>query len=277
MNSSTPLLTKETWHERFFSDGWRTASQRADILEPATGNVLYRVGVAQPSDIERAAASARAVQVAWAALGFERKSTVFRKAAQLLEQHTSDVVGWITRETGSTVPKAHFEVSVTIRCLYEAASMPSQPNGLTLPSNEGRLSFARRLPLGVIGVITPFNFPLYLAMRAVAPALAVGNSVVLKPDLRTPVAGGFLLARLFEQAGLPQGLLHVLPGGADAGEALCTDSHIAMIQFTGSTATEISSSRARIKEPGDNKSVRPRAAGNPAFGVGRCKAQRANC
>jgi benzaldehyde dehydrogenase (NAD) len=135
------------------------------------------------------------------------------------------------------VAKAHFEVSVTVRCLYEAASMTSQPNGLMLPSNEGRLSFARRVPLGVIGVITPFNFPLYLAMRAVAPALAVGNSVVLKPDLRTPVAGGFVLARLFEEAGLPNGVLHVLPGGADAGEALCTDANVAMIQFTGSTAT----------------------------------------
>jgi benzaldehyde dehydrogenase (NAD) len=237
MNSLTRLLDQKTWHERVFSDGWRNAGQRLDVLEPATGNVLCRVGVAQAPDIERAAVNARTNQVAWAAQGFDSKSVVLRKAAQLLEQHTDEVVGWITKETGSTVPKAHFEVSVTARCLYEAASMPSQPNGLVLPSNEGRLSFARRVPLGVIGVITPFNFPLYLSMRAVAPALAVGNSVVLKPDLRTPVAGGFALARLFEEAGLPNGVLHVLPGGADAGEALCTDPNIAMIQFTGSTAT----------------------------------------
>lgn len=116
--------------------------------------------------------------------------------------------------------------------------MPSQPHGLMLPGRAARLSFARRVPLGVIGVvITPFNFPLYLSMRAVAPALAVGNGVVLKPDLRTPVIGGFVLARLFEEAGLPRGVLHVLPGGAHASEALCTDPNVAMIQFTGSTAT----------------------------------------
>lgn len=90
----------------------------------------------------------------------------------------------------------------------------------------------RRRPLGVI---SPFNFPLYLAMRAVAPALAVGNSVVLKPDPRTAVCGGFVIARLFELAGLPSGVLHVLPGASEAGAALVADPNIAMIQFTGST------------------------------------------
>ncbi len=97
------------------------------------------------------------------------------------------------------------------------------------------LSFAKRLPLGVVGVIAPFNFPLFLAMRAVAPALALGNAVVLKPDPRTAVCGGVAIARAFERAGLPAGVLHVLPGESDAGEALCTAADVAMIQFTGST------------------------------------------
>lgn len=110
-----------------------------------------------------------------------------------------------------------------------------QSLGEVLPSANGRLSLAIRRPLGVIGVISPFNFPLYLAMRAVAPALALGNAVVLKPDLRTAVSGGVLIARLFELAGLPAGLLHVLPGGVAVGEALTSDPHVAMIQFTGST------------------------------------------
>jgi benzaldehyde dehydrogenase (NAD) len=113
--------------------------------------------------------------------------------------------------------------------------MPTQVQGLVLPSAAGRLSYARRHPLGVIGVISPFNFPLYLALRAVAPALATGNAVVLKPDPRTAVSGGFSIARVFEEAGLQAGLLHVLPGGADAGAALCSDPNVAMIQFTGST------------------------------------------
>jgi benzaldehyde dehydrogenase (NAD) len=104
-----------------------------------------------------------------------------------------------------------------------------------LPSDPGRISLARRLPRGVIGIISPFNFPLILSCRAVAPALATGNAVVLKPDPRTPLTGGFTVARIFEEAGLPKGVLHVLPGGAEAGEALCSDPDIAMISFTGSS------------------------------------------
>jgi benzaldehyde dehydrogenase (NAD) len=94
---------------------------------------------------------------------------------------------------------------------------------------------ARRVPVGVVGVITPFNSPLLLAARAVGPALACGNAVLLKPDPRTPVSGGVVFARLFEQAGLPSGLLHVLPGGIPTGEALVADPGVDMVSFTGST------------------------------------------
>ena len=94
------------------------------------------------------------------------------------------------------------------------------------------------MPLGVIGVISPWNFPQILSVRAVAPALALalGNGVVLKPDAQTAVSGGVLIARLFELAGLPDGLLHVLPGDAEPGAALAGNPDIAMISFTGSTA-----------------------------------------
>jgi benzaldehyde dehydrogenase (NAD) len=94
---------------------------------------------------------------------------------------------------------------------------------------------ARRVPVGVVGVISPFNFPLILSIRAVAPALALGNAVILKPDPRTAVAGGVVLAQIFAEAGLPDGLFSVLPGGTDAGEALVTDPNVPMISFTGST------------------------------------------
>jgi benzaldehyde dehydrogenase (NAD) len=139
------------------------------------------------------------------------------------------------RESGSVRAKAEFELSITIKAIELAGAMPNQAQGLVLPSEGGRLSLARRRPLGVVGVIAPFNFPLYLAMRAVAPALAVGNAVVLKPDPRTAVCGGYVIARLFELAGLPAGVLSVLSGGGAAGAALCADPNVAMIQFTGST------------------------------------------
>jgi benzaldehyde dehydrogenase (NAD) len=117
-----------------------------------------------------------------------------------------------------------------------AAAMPMQPQGQLLPSVPGRTSIARRVPHGVVGVISPFNFPLILTLRVVAPALAAGNAVLIKPDARTPVSGGFLIAQLFQEAGLPTGALHVLPGGADVGEALVTEPAVNMISFTGSAA-----------------------------------------
>jgi benzaldehyde dehydrogenase (NAD) len=98
-----------------------------------------------------------------------------------------------------------------------------------------RLSLARRVPVGVVGVIAPFNVPTILAIRAVAPALALGNAVLLKPDPRTAVSGGALFAEILVQAGLPDGLLHVLPGGADVGEALVVEPAVRVIAFTGST------------------------------------------
>ncbi len=98
--------------------------------------------------------------------------------------------------------------------IYEAATLPSRPYGELLPTESPHLSWAERVPVGVVGVISPFNFPQILAIRSVAPALALGNAVVLKPDPRTAVCGGVVLARVFEEAGLPEGVLHVLPGGA---------------------------------------------------------------
>src|SRR6267378_5402911 len=140
------------------------------------------------------------------------------------------------RETGAIRPKADVELKMAAGILNASANMPTEAQGLLLPSNQGRISLARRLPHGVVGVIAPFNFPLILAIRAVSPALATGNTVVLKPDPQTAAAGGALIARLFEEAGLPEGALHVLPGGAEVGQAICTDSNIAMVAFTGSTA-----------------------------------------
>lgn len=117
----------------------------------------------------------------------------------------------------------------------EIAGLTGQPVGHILSSSLTRASYARRVPLGVVGVITPWNAPFVLAARAVLPALAMGNAVVLKPDLQTPVCGGYLIARLFELAGVPKGVLCVVPGGAETGEALTLDPNVNMISFTGST------------------------------------------
>lgn len=153
-----------------------------------------------------------------------------------MEANRAEYSEWIVRETGGIPPKAAFEIDSVLHHLHEAAAMLTQPKGLLLPSLEGVNSMARRVPHGVVGVISPFNFPFLLTSRAALPALATGNAVVLKPDPRTPVSGGVLLALLLQAAGLPAGVFHMLPGDAEAGEALVTDPDVAMVSFTGSTA-----------------------------------------
>jgi benzaldehyde dehydrogenase (NAD) len=233
MTSST-LLDHTLWREHLYSHGWRAASTAADVVEPATGERLTRTGRAVPADVGFAASAAAAAQPAWSRMAPRDRAAVFHRAAALLQQHFDELALYVTRETGGILPKGQHELREAVAFCQLAAGMPMQAQGQVLPSVPGRLSIARRVPLGVVGVISPFNFPLILTLRVVAPALALGNAVVIKPDPRTPVSGGLLIARIFEQAGLPAGVLHVLPGGADVGEALVTDPHIAMLSFTGS-------------------------------------------
>jgi benzaldehyde dehydrogenase (NAD) len=232
------LLDGADWAGKIYSSGW-TAAQGGTLqtVEPATGEVLAEVGLANKGDVEQAARAAAAAQPAWAAQTGPERAALIRRAARILEDNHEEFETWLVREGGAVPGKAGFEVQLVLAELWEAAALPTQPWGHLLPTSEpGRESIARRVPLGVVGVISPWNFPQILSVRAVAPALALGNAVILKPDVQTPVSGGILVARLFEAAGLPEGLLHVLPGDAEAGSALTEDPNVAMIAFTGSTA-----------------------------------------
>jgi benzaldehyde dehydrogenase (NAD) len=231
------FLKDETWNGQVYSGGWISSEGgTAAVIEPATGNELGRIGIAAPADVTRAVKKASEAQRAWAAAPHTERSAVLRRAALLWEENAAEIEGWVIRESGKIGPAAQFETHVSVQEIYEAATLPSRPYGELLPSEQPRLSFAERVPAGVVGVISPFNFPQILAIRSVAPALALGNAVVLKPDPRTAVSGGVALARVFEEAGLPSGLLHVLPGGAGTGEALVTEPLVRLVSFTGSTA-----------------------------------------
>ncbi|MFV1943994.1 benzaldehyde dehydrogenase [Pseudomonas luteola] len=203
--------------------------------EPASGATIGLVGLASEDDVKASCQAAKRAAYDWGRIAAWDRGEILRKAADHAEQHLEEIAEWLVRESGSVPAKAEFEVRLSIKALRVASAMSSQAEGDVLPSTTNRLSIARRRPIGVVGIIAPFNFPLYLAMRAVAPALAVGNAVVLKPDPRTAICGGFVIARIFEDAGLPQGVLHVLPGDGDAGAQLCRDSNIGLVQFTGST------------------------------------------
>lgn len=229
------LLDSSIWNNKLFDGTWFESEQNYTVVEVATGESLGQIGYATPSNVSQAAEQAQQAQKKWWALSYQERQSIFEKAVQIATEHQDELVNWLIRESGSLALKASFEVSVSIQMLKNCVGFPALDQGNILPSKNGKLSLAKRLPLGVVGVISPFNFPLYLALRAVAPALAFGNAVVLKPDERTAVCSGYAIARIFELAGLPKGLLHVLPGGADTGEAITLDSNIASIQFTGST------------------------------------------
>ena len=231
------FLDSAPWQSNVFLGGWRSGGAGdAPVVEPATGEQLAKSGRASVGDVAEAAELAVAAQKEWAALPFSQRAAVLRKAGQLFLENADELSDWIVRESGGIGPKAGLEIHVASEECFEAAALASHPTGEILRSEMPRLSFSRRVPAGVVGVIAPFNFPLILSIRSVAPALALGNSVIMKPDPRTAVCGGVVLARVFEEAGVPAGVFSVLPGGADVGEALVVDPRVRIIAFTGSTA-----------------------------------------
>jgi benzaldehyde dehydrogenase (NAD) len=230
-------LLEADWTGKIFTGTWTSTGRTNESTEPATGTVLGEFGTANADDLARSAEAARQAQPAWAAAETHERDAVLRKAADLLEQHAEEVLGWIRRESGKARQAAELELQLSIDEIREANKLTSQPYGALLPTGQpGRISIARRQPRGVVAVIAPWNFPLNLAMRSVAPALATGNAVILKPASETVICCGVVIARLFEEAGLPAGLLHMLPGkGSELGNAFAEEPNVDMISFTGST------------------------------------------
>src|SRR6202046_3471245 len=230
------LTDSGAWQGKIYSGGWVAGSGgEHPVIEPATGQELGRIGHASSADVRKAAQRAREAQRAWASAPYSERAAVLRRAGDLWNSHADEIKMWLSRESGAIGPMGDLQVHVSADECYEAAALASMPYGELLRTPQPRLSMARRVPAGVVGGIAPFNVPTILSIRSVAPALALGNAVVLKPDPRTSVSGGVVLAEIFAAAGLADGLLHVLPGGADVGEAVITDPDIAVIAFTGST------------------------------------------
>lgn len=230
------LLDTSEWRGRIFTGAWEKGSgQSYPAIEPATGDAIAVVGQADVSDVIEAARRAARAQRDWAATPAFERAAVLSKAAALFREHTDEITEWVVRESGSTRFKGNIEVLASTAECTEAATLASAPYGELLHSPMPRISMERRVPVGVVSVISPFNFPLILSMRSVAPALALGNAVLLKPDPRTAVCGGVVIARIFEEAGLPAGVLQMLPGGIDVGSAMIDAPAVRVVSFTGST------------------------------------------
>ena len=233
----TTLLDDPRWHNNILSGGWVSGTgQDISIIEPATGHELGTIGSASPGDVKAAAKRAAEAQKSWAKMVPTQRAAILRKAGLLFEQHAEEFQTWIMKETGAIPAKADLELHVAAQECYEAAALCTAPQGDILTTDDPRWSFARRRPAGVVAVISPFNFPLILSIRSVVPAIALGNAVLLKPDPRTTVTGGLMIARILEEAGLPEDVLQLLPGGGDTGAALTEAPEVRVVSFTGSTA-----------------------------------------
>ena len=237
-----PFSLEADWHFHLVDGDWVTPSGRATIDDrnPATGETIAEIPAATPEDVDAAFAAATAAQPAWAAAPPQVRAEVISTVIGLVHAHAEAIKGVSIAESGGTHVKAHVEVEhIAPGSLAESASFPLRAQGRRAQSVvPGKENVVHREPVGTVGVITPWNFPFNLTLRAVAPAVALGNAVVLKPAEDTPILGGLLIGKLFEEAGLPPGVLNVVPGyGADAGDAVAAHPDANVVAFTGSTET----------------------------------------
>lgn len=206
--------------------------------DPYHGDTLLEIELASGDDVDTACRAAERAQPGWADMLPAQRAAVFHTAAGIMSAWHDEIVHWLVRETGAATTRAEWEWAIVRADMLEAASYPSRMQGRMLPAETpGKESRVYRRPVGVAGVISPWNFPMHLSARSVAPALALGNAVVLKPASDTPVTGGLLLARILAAAGLPAGVLSVLVGrGSEVGDALAAHEIPRVLSFTGSTA-----------------------------------------
>ena len=230
-------------HQQFIAGEWAGAGDKRTFedLDPFTGEVIATVPAGTRADAKRAIEAAAKAFTGWSQSPPAVRQRVLLKAADILEARSQEVVSLLARETGSTFGFGMFQMSFVPGLLRQAAALAYEPIGEVIPSDSGGFAMALRRPVGVVGAIAPWNAALILSARSIAAALALGNSVVLKPSEWSPVVGGTIWGEIFTEAGLPPGALNVIthaPGEAGPiGDELVENPSVRVINFTGSTAT----------------------------------------
>jgi acyl-CoA reductase-like NAD-dependent aldehyde dehydrogenase len=225
----------------YINGGWADAKGGStfEVGNPSTGQTFASVADASREDAAAAIAAAHAAFPAWSAMSHAQRARILHKAGDIIERRASEIHDVLIDEGGSWIGKSMFETGYSSGVFRAAAAAAYQVNGEILPSEYGKLSLVMRVPLGVVSVISPWNFPMILSSRGFAPALAVGNCVVLKPSEETPVAGGIVFAEILEEAGVPPGVFNVITCSrghvAEVGDELIENSHVHGVSFTGST------------------------------------------
>jgi acyl-CoA reductase-like NAD-dependent aldehyde dehydrogenase len=207
-----------------------------ETLDPATGEVLATLPVAQAEDVSEAVEAARAAQPEWAKVDPTQRTRLLVALAQAIEDNADELAELESRDVGKPIAEARSrDLKFAAQTWLYYAGWPSKILGTTNPANPGVFTYTLREPLGVVGIITPWNFPLVIASWKLAPALACGNTVVHKPSEDAPLSA-LRLRELALEAGFPEDVWHVVTGDASTGRALVEHPHVDKISFTGSTA-----------------------------------------
>jgi phenylacetaldehyde dehydrogenase len=222
--------------------GHEVAARDASMFEvenPATGDTAFTVAHGKAPDVDAAISAARraADEGPWPRMHSRDRGPVLRKAAGIIRQRKDELAEVEVRSTGRTIREMEQQVGRTADWLDFFASVAETHEDVVVPAIGKLLNYVRRVPLGVVGQVTPWNHPLLITMKKVAPALATGNTVVIKPSELAPVAP-IELARILTEAGAPGGVINVVPGfGSEAGKALTEHQRIDRIDLTGGTET----------------------------------------
>ncbi|GCE81289.1 aldehyde dehydrogenase [Komagataeibacter oboediens] len=231
-------MTKPTTHDLFIGGEWSKAdnTERDTIRNPATGDVLAHVAVAGESDVKRALQTAQDAFPAWRGLIATDRADYLYRLIELIRRDTEKLARIITSENGKPLKEARIEVNFAIQLIRFAAENVRRLEGNIIPgSRPGEKILIEKIPHGVVAGISAWNFPLALTARKLGPALAAGNTFVIKPHELTPLST-LALAELSVEAGFPKGIFNVVTGGGvTVGNALVTNPITRLITMTGST------------------------------------------
>jgi len=234
---------------KLWIDGkWQEVLESYELQSPYSGEVIAKVAKATPADVKRAIEGAHNAFQSYKKTTAYKRAEILYRVVEIMRRRREELAEILTLEAGKPITASLGELDRTIATYQFAAEEAKQLHGVTVPMDAApgvtnRIGWTKRVPLGVVSAITPFNFPFNLVAHKLGPALAVGNTVVLKPATQTPLSS-IVMAEIFKEAGLPDGVLQIVTGsGSELSEELVTNSAVKKVTFTGSGAVGL-----KIKE-----------------------------
>ncbi|SET75420.1 aldehyde dehydrogenase (NAD+) [Salinibacillus kushneri] len=234
------MIDIHSLNKQYIAGIWRDGKSSRLLADknPYKDDLITEFKMATTEDIDEAYQRAQSAMDEWNQINPYKQRDILEKAVAYIEEHEEAITNMIIDELGGTHLKAAFEIGLVKDMIKEAATFPLKKEGKILPSVEdGKENRLYRMPAGVVGVISPFNFPFFLSVKSIAPAIGAGNGVVLKAHEETPIVGGTLIAKIFEEAGIPKGLFNVVVTDiSEIGDTFVEHPIPRIISFTGSTA-----------------------------------------